>query len=162
MVAACLGAASASADPVPYPEEFIGIWETTTILRDCETQILINQSTVRDTICAGDTFEFTFGEYEVNCTGTITATTVDVQCEGSFQVDPDCTGNLQITMDGTRTGDTWTSTMRMGTTYVGSSCPIPSSCIEGTSTGTRLDPNPLCNPSPVEGVTWGQLKHFYD
>jgi hypothetical protein len=29
--------APAEADPIPYPDEFIGIWEVTSVTRDCET-----------------------------------------------------------------------------------------------------------------------------
>lgn len=158
-----LGIQPAGADPIPYPDEFIGIWETTTVVRDCETQIILFQSTENDTICAGDLFDPEFGETPLTCTGTITPTAIDLHCVGSFEVEPGCTANVDFTMTGTLSGDTWTTTTRIESTYVGEACPIPSSCMSITSTATRISPDPGdCPPAPVEPATWGQLKHRYE
>jgi hypothetical protein len=153
--------APAEADPIPYPDEFIGIWEVMSITRDCETQTILGQATVQDTICAGDMFDMDFGA-PVECTGTITETRVDIQCEGSFEAEPGCTANALVTIEGTRNGGTWTSTATIETTFVGSTCPISEFCISTTSTGTLINPDPSCESAPVEAVTWGWLKHFYE
>lgn len=163
LAALSLGIRPAAADPIPLPDEYIGIWETTTVVRDCDTQIILFQSTENDTVCAGETFDPDFGETPLTCTGTITPTTIDLQCVGSYEEEPGCTANVDFTMTGTLNGDTWTTTTRIDVTYVGETCPVPSSCLSITSTATRINPDPGdCPPSPVEPATWGQLKHRYE
>ncbi len=163
VLAVGLGSGPAAADPIPLPEEYIGIWEETTVVRDCETQVILFQSTENDTVCAGSTFDPDFGETPLTCTGTITPTTIDIQCEGSYELEPGCTANVNFTMTGTLSGDTWTTTTRIESTFVGEACPIPSACLSITSTATRINPDPGdCPPSPVEPATWGQLKHLYE
>lgn len=154
--------APAEADPIPYPDAFIGIWENTSVTRDCVTQVILAQSTEQDTICAGDTFDPDIeGQFPITCTGTITETTVDIHCTGTFEVTPECTATIQFDTDGTRNGDTWTSTTTVEITYVG--CPIPGSCTTTQSTGTRVDPDPAaCPPAPVASSTWGKIKQRYE
>jgi hypothetical protein len=123
--------------------------------------MIFNQSTVQDTICAGDMFDMDFGT-PIDCTGTITPSTFDIQCEGSFEEEPGCTANVQVTLDGTLNGETGMSTTRIETTFVGSTCTVPEFCISITSTRTRINPDPPCAPAAVEATTWGWLKHFYE
>ena len=165
MVLAAIGLTvlPAAADPIPYPDEYIGIWDVTTVVRDCETQIILFQSTERDTVCAGESFDPEFGETPLTCTGEITPTTVNLECTGSYEVEPGCTANITLTMTGTLNGDTWTTTTTIASNYVGEACVDPSTCISATSTSTRVSPDPGdCPPSPVEPATWGQLKHRYE
>jgi hypothetical protein len=162
---AALGLAvqAAAADPIPYPDEYIGIWDITTVVRDCETQIILFQSTDRDTVCAGELFDPEFGEAQLTCTGEITQTTINLECTGSYEVEPGCIANITFTMTGTLNGDTQTTTTTIVSNYVGATCVIPSSCMSITSTGTRVNPDPGdCPPSPVEPATWGQLKQRYE
>ena len=159
--AAALVHSPAHAGSVPVPPEYIGIWDYTTVVRDCDTQQILFQGAQRDTVCAGDTFDPSFGQFELECTGTINATTIDVECTGQFVVDPKCVANLHYVIDGTRNGDSWITTSTIETDYVGAGCPIGDSCTVTTSTGTRVDPNPNCEAQPVEPGTWGQIKHSY-
>jgi hypothetical protein len=158
---AIVSSSPALAGQVPIPDEYIGIWDNTTVIRDCTTQQVLFQTSGRDTVCAGETFDPSFGQYQLDCTGTITATTIDVDCTGTFVIDPECSANLHYVIDGTRNGDNWTTTITIDTDYVGTSCPIAHSCTETTQTGTRIDPNPNCSAQPVEPGTWGQIKHNY-
>jgi hypothetical protein len=157
---AIFSSSPALAGQVPIPPEYIGIWSVNTVVRDCDTQAILFQGTRPDTICAGDTFDPSFGQFELDCTGTITATTIDADCTGSFPVDPKCTANLHYVIDGTRNGDSWNMTITIDTVYVGA-CPIGDSCTVTTSTGTRTDPTPDCSAQPVEPGTWGRIKHYY-
>ncbi len=156
-----LGIAPAQADPIPYPDEWIGVWEITSIARDCDTQAILFQNTVLDTICAGEIYE-PDPEDPLTCSGTITQNTVSIQCEGSYEEEPGCTANVQLTIDGTRNGNAWSSTTRIETTFVGSTCPISEFCIVTTQNAARIDLDPDCPAAPVEPITWGSLKHMYD
>ncbi len=75
MLATCLSVPVAQAGGIPFPPEFIGIWEYNTITRDCNTQVILNQGAPTDTVCAGDTFDPSGGQHQLDCTGTATATT---------------------------------------------------------------------------------------
>lgn len=159
----CLAIKPAAADPIPYPDEYVGIWDNTTVIRDCDTQIILFTSSDRDTVCAGEYFDPSFGEAPLTCTGTVTPTTIDIHCEGSYESEPGCTANVQFDMTGSLIGDTWTTTTTIQSTFVGEQCTIASACLSITSTSTRVSPDPGdCPPAPVEPVTWGQLKHLYD
>jgi hypothetical protein len=158
---AIFSSSPALAGQVPIPDEYIGIWDNTVVIRDCDTQAILFQGANRDTVCTGETFDPSFGQYELTCTGTITATTVDVDCTGTFPIDPECSANLHYVIDGTRNGDSWITTITIDTDYVGTSCPIAHSCTVTTNTGTRIDDNPHCQAQPVEPGTWGQIKHYY-
>jgi hypothetical protein len=162
MLATCLSVPVAQAGGIPFPPEFIGIWEYNTITRDCNTQVILNQGAPTDTVCAGDTFDPSGGQHQLDCTGTATATTVDLHCEASFQKDPDCLVNVAYDIDGTRNGDSSTTTTTLNMQLVGTACPITEFCTVTTSTGTRVDPNPDCSPAAIETVSWGRIKHQYD
>jgi len=160
--AACYTLPANAGGGVPIPAEYIGIWHSTVVVRDCATQTIIFSGPVEpDTVCAGETFDPSFGQYPLDCTGTATATTVTADCTGSFIVDPECTANVHYVINGTRNGDTWTTTITIDTDYVGTSCPIAHTCTSTTRTATRVDPNPHCNVQPVEPKTWGSIKHYY-
>ena len=149
------------AGEVPIPSEYIGIWTFNTTVRDCNTQQILFQGARQDTICAGDTFDPSFGQQELDCTGTITATTIDAECTGTFVVDPECSANVHYLAEGNLSGDSWNMTITIDTDYVGTSCPIAHTCTSTISIGTRTNPNPDCGVQPVEPGTWGEIKHHY-
>jgi hypothetical protein len=162
MLAAIISASAALAGGgVPIPSDYIGIWEYNSITRDCTTQSIINQTAGRDTVCAGDIFDPSQGQYLLDCTGTADGNTIDLHCTGSFQKDPKCLVNVEYDVDGTRNGDSWTTTTTLNFQFVGATCPIAEFCTVTTSTSTRVDPDPNCTQAPVDPASWGRIKHQY-
>ena len=156
-----------AADDFTVPPEFAGVWNNSATTTVCGG-IQIATSAGLDTLCAGAPL-FVPGDddpsLQVDCTGTVNATTVDVTCTGSSEIFPDCQQIVTIDYDVTRTGDQSTSTVVITTTYVGTGegcSDIPDSCIRTDGTGTRVSAAPgTCLQTPVTPSSWGVIKTLY-
>ena len=146
------------------PDEWAGIWSVTDTLYNCPNSFL-STSTGLDTLCIGMEFEppeqdpsFTF-----DCTGTITATTINQTCTGTGDFSG-CTVNFVITIVGTHSPTSYDRTTTINATYSGPPpCDTyPPQCFIINSHGTLADPKPesYCD-TPAEPMTWGKVKGIY-
>ena len=146
------------------PPEWAGIWSVTDTVYQCPNSFQ-STSTVLDTLCIGMEVDppeqdpsFTF-----DCTGTITATTINQTCTGQGDFSG-CTVNFIITIVGTRSATSYDITTTMNATYSGPSpCDIiPPQCFIINSHGTLVDPKPsaYCD-TPTVPMTWGKVKGIY-
>lgn len=157
-----LAAVPAIAD-LEIPEEWVGIWEMTTAVYDCETNELVFSATNIDTICPGFVLEDPEpGEVTIECTGSADANSFTTHCEGTLMVIPGCFMNYVYDSTGTRNNNSFTQVGTSTITYTGD-CPfIPDTCQRTEVTGTRTssDPGP-CEITPVENRPWASVKSLY-
>ena len=148
------------------PAAWSGVWDIRDTTRNCGGGPITDTDADLDTLCTGTpVFEDPDGvPVPLDCTGTITDTTVDVECTADFEVSPDCVATYTMMMDGTRTGDSYTVTQTLSITYSGGGlgCDfIPDTCTTTTTTGTRIGSEPPGCATPVEADTWGRVKGTY-
>ena len=151
---------AAGAQEIIAPESWAGIWETTTIERDCETLAIISETTSTDTICAGDIMNPEDPEGIFTCEGTITDGAVHMECSGTVEILPGCSLTISFVSDGTRDGDTSSGVTINTFTYVGAACFFEDTCSRNESTSVRTGDDPGCT-TPVAEATWGNLKSVY-
>ena len=154
-------AGAANAEDIIVPESWAGIWETTTTEMDCQTLDVVNVTTTRDTLCAGDIMNPDDPDGVFTCTGTITDATIHIECSSTVEALPDCSLTISLVSDGTRTGDTSTGVSINSFTYTGAGCFFEDTCTRLESTSVRLGDDPGCEPSPVDSARWGSLKSVY-
>jgi len=151
---------------IVVPPEWDGVWDLTDSTYDCN-DVPMGVSTDRDTICGGQVYDSggDGGPYALDCTGTVTATTLDITCTGSGEVFPDCNAVIDMHITGTRTGDNSRTVIIINTTYSGTAkgCDLlPPNCTQLVTIGTRIGPAPsdFCT-TPARTTTWGKLKTLY-
>lgn len=163
------GVARAATSAFTVPAEWAGVWASTDSVYDCPVIVLDHVSASIDTLCAGQDVMYGVdtGGYDivVDCTGTVTPTSIDVTCTGSSEVMADCTATMTLHIQGTRTGDTSVTITTMQITYSGSAfgCDLlPPMCTRTVSRSTRTGPAPsaYCT-TPVTPQSWGALKVRY-
>lgn len=149
--------------PTPVPQEWDGVWTSEDSIYICDgpLQLAIAQG---DTICGGTVYD-PGSATPLDCTGTATATTIDMTCTGTSELFPDCQSTFTIHTVMTRTDDTYHSVTTISTSYsgTGEGCDlIPPSCQRIVSNGTRTGPAPAdyC-VTPVRRTNWGRLKSIY-
>jgi hypothetical protein len=139
------------------PAEWAGIWMYQSQTKDCVTGAVINSSAYADTTCAGEVIVPGGGFYQ--CTGGYDGNTYTSDCVASQEILPGCRADYHLVQTGTRNGDTYTSTARSTTTFVGETCGVlADQCFDFVTTATRVAPAPDPCFVPVEPVTWGSLK----
>lgn len=162
-------------DPVPgllsfldedlvIPEAWAGIWQTNYTVYDCDSGFELFSDAQLDTFCTGTPFvDNGDDEIDFTCSGTVDATSVDIECSGSTSGGPDCAVELVWTMVGTRDGDSMTSTTTVTMTQVGSGCVGPAVfCTRMEMTGTRIDAEPEeCGLAPTDVLSWSTIKGLY-
>jgi len=156
---------AASANPTEaqtIPTAWAGIWEFTTDDEVCGGAF-IETYVDTSTICPGEEFGVNEDGFDLNCSGTITDTVIDVTCSASLDILTDCTMTITLVTQGTRTGDTFQGTERTSFTYTGTACgPFTDECTDGTVSGVRLNPDPgACGSTPALPTTWGAIKAIY-
>lgn len=152
-------AGSASAGDLTYPAGWEGVWDVHTDTRDCKTLTLLGSSDEENTICEGDPFEYDLG---FECTGTVSDGAVDVTCVGSYEAFPGCVATVTMEREGTRSGGSLEGVTTLTTVYEGESCGVlEMTCIRNEETGTRTGADPDCTKTPIDGVSWGQIKLRY-
>lgn len=157
-----LAASVIPSDAQTIPADWAGIWVFTTDDEECNGPF-IETYVDTATVCPGDEFGAEEEGFELNCSGTITSTTIDVTCSQSLEIFADCTMTITFTTQGTRTGDTIQGTEQTTITYTGTACGIlEDMCIDGTVSGTRINPDPgACGATPTLPTTWGAIKSVY-
>ncbi len=173
-------AGSASADPMPpgfdgifqamrttvtIPQEWDGIWTATDSIYTC-AGVFQSTNVVTDTLCGGKDYSSTqSGSIAFTCTGTATATTIDVTCTGSETIFTDCTANFAITTHGTLSTNTFFVVTVVNVTYsgTGTGCSLlPPTCSQINSHGEWKGPAPtaFCSTA-ARPATWGRIKTLY-
>ena len=146
----------------PVPQEWDGVWSRVDSLYVCDGPALFAFA-YDDTMCGGGTFD-PGGTTTYDCTGTATATSIDMTCTGTEELAPDCQMTSTIHMVMTRTSESYHSVATISQVFVGSGqgCEEPTGCLRIVSDGTRSGPAPAdyC-VTPVRRHTWGQLKSIY-
>lgn len=151
---------AASADDIIVPENWAGIWETTSIEIDCETLVAKPATVSLDTLCAGDIMNPEDPDGIFNCTGSITGDTVHMECSGTVEVMPGCSLTISFESDGTMNGETNSGVTINRFTYVGAACFFEDTCTRTESTSIRVGFDTSC-VTPVSSETWGSLKSVY-
>ncbi len=151
---------AAGAQEIIAPEGWAGIWETTTIERDCTTLEIISETTSTDTICAGDIMNPEDPDGIITCDGSATDGTVHIECSGTVEILPGCSLTISFVSDGTRNGDTSSGVTINTFTYTGSACFFEDTCSRRESTAVRIGEDPGCT-TPVAAATWGSMKSIY-
>ena len=147
---------------VKVPAEWSGIWSFTDSIFTC-VPVLKSTSTGFDTLCAGTSFlGQTIGFV---CTGTATATTIDLTCTWNRDVFPDCQASTVITIKGSVTGDTYNSVTTTNTTFsgTGTGCDLLQpicSIVHEHATRTGPAPAAYC-ATAVLPTSWGKIKAIY-
>jgi hypothetical protein len=146
---------------VVVPTDWDGIWATEDSLYLCDGTFQSGPTPGTDTLCGGKDYTASAGGIVFDCTGTADATTFDITCTGSYEVFTGCTANYNVATHGTRTGDAFFTVTTINVTYTG--CPLPSSCTQVNSHGTRTGPTTVadCAVTPTKRSTWGQMKVIY-
>jgi hypothetical protein len=151
---------------ITIPPEWDGVWAYDDSLYECGGAPL-SQHSGEDTLCAGEVLydDGAVPEVTFTCSGSATATTLDVTCSGSFVPIVDCTTSVTLDIEGTRTGDTSFTQTVTTWSYHGTAdiCGLfPDECYRTRSHATRTGPAPsdYCS-TPVRRASWGQVKVRY-
>jgi hypothetical protein len=139
-------------DEFQIPAAWRGVWETTTVTKDCEGNVLDTDTDLED-LCEGETVSFEEDGQEIACTGSGNDTSFDLTCTSSFTFD-DCTATITADFSGTRNGDTYIATVHTVTTSSPSDC-FGGFCQDFEITGTRISDTPDCSssaPSFLQGA----------
>jgi len=136
------------------PPELAGIWVFTDTIRVCGDPTILFVLTGDDTLCAGEPYD-AGGTY--TCSGTVTATTIDLTCTDSYD-ENGCVYNSVQTIQGTRSGVTILMHSTTNVTYSPPGC-NKDGCIDASIRMTRTaDPPKSCATVPTLKTTWGKLK----
>ncbi len=147
------------------PPEWAGIWSWTDSTYDCNGVFESIDAGV-DTLCAGQGYDvINDTPYPISCSGTATATVVDVHCTAVVEVVTDCVATFDLEFNGTRTGDTYFVTAKSQTEFAGTApeCSFfPDQCSRTNTRATRIAAAPVeyCQ-TPVAPTTWGRVKTQY-
>jgi hypothetical protein len=150
---------------IVIPPEWDGIWMIEDSTYDCTGAFMDTSAPEPDTLCAGAAIVPDDVPFSFTCSGSATATTVDVTCVGSEEIVPDCTLTFTYSLRGTRSGDTFFVVTTISQSYDGTAegCDlIPDSCEQINNHAIRTGPAPpaYC-ATPALPSTWGELKVRY-
>lgn len=150
-------------DPA-VPTAWGGIWDTDIDTRICDNPLVLFTSSFVDTLCPGTEVDPGAGDpgSVTNCTGTATDASINMTCTYAQEVTPGCMLNATVDYVSTRNGDSFSTNMRIQSTYTGDCTDVEDSCIEMDITGTRIGPAPADCAVPVDRVTWGTVKSRYE
>ncbi|NNF07040.1 MAG: hypothetical protein HKN21_09790, partial [Candidatus Eisenbacteria bacterium] len=130
-------------DDGSVPAEWVGIWQIEATSRFCGSSEILTTTSIVDTLCESESFNQDDPEVDFNCSGSATATTMNMTCTGTNPAGPGCDQNLSIVFEGTRNGDTYTITATTNVTYSGDCSPeLQDTCFVSTQTGTRISSDP--------------------
>lgn len=152
-------------DPYKVPPEWDGIWTSTDSTYDCGgllQQVEVNE----DTLCSGAVFfDPNAITGDVQCTGSFTATTINLTCTGVDTIVTDCVATFTYNIHGTRSGDNAFLVATITTTFEGTAIEcgfFPDDCTQINSHAVRTGPAPpaYC-ATPTLPSTWGGVKIRY-
>jgi len=155
----------AAADPYKIPAAWDGVWDSSDSTYDCGGAFQQTDTNL-DTLCSGAVFldpnEFSG---TVECTGSITATTINITCTVVDTIIGDCVGTFTYSIRGTRTNDDAFIVGTFSNVVTGSDpeCSFfPPDCSQTNSHSHRTGPAPAAYCStPARPETWGQVKIRY-
>jgi len=149
---------------IAVPTEWDGEWNTLDTVYTC-LGAFQSTSTSTDTICGGKDYSPNGYGSPINfqCTGSATATTIDMTCVGSGELFTDCNGDYTIVTHGTLSGSSYHTVTTINVTYSGTACDfLPPSCNQIDTWGTRIGPAPVAYcATPTRSSSWGQVKVLY-
>jgi len=155
----------AAADPYKIPPEWDGLWTSTDSTYDCGGLFQTTEVS-EDTLCSGAVF-LDPAEFSgvVECSGSFTATTINLTCTGTDSLFEGCDVTFSYTIHGTRSGNSAFLVLTFSTTYDGSApeCDFfPDDCSQVNTHATRTGPAPptYC-ATPTRPSTWGGVKIRY-
>lgn len=153
-------------DPYKIPPEWDGTWTSTDSTYDCAgggfQQVEVNE----DTLCSGAVFfDPNAITGDVQCTGSLTATTIDLTCTGVDTILTDCVATFTYNIHGTRTGDDAFLVTTIETSFdgVAPECGFfQDDCSQVNGHAHRTGPAPpaYCS-TPTRPATWGEVKIRY-
>lgn len=150
---------------IVIPPEWDGIWTDTDSVYDCNG-VLQETSVDEDTLCSGTTvIDPDAIPFEFSCSGSATATTIDITCTGQDTLVSDCVATFTYNIRGTRTGDDAFVVLTLTNTVDGTDplCAfLPDDCTQFNTHSHRTGPTPVgyCD-TPTRRSTWGELKVRY-
>ena len=157
-----LGHWLAAAGSTTVPAAWAGVWSFEDDDYDCDTNMLLSSDVSADTLCTNEQIFEDPGVAGWSCSGTVSDTSIDINCSGSEEVDTGCTLDFVYTLTATRVGDTLLATVTIGRTFTPTGCGfLPDFCLRTESTGTRIGPEPPNCTTAVAPSTWGRTKSQY-
>ena len=125
-------------DGIEVPAAWAGIWSVHSVDRNCGSDIVVDDSTNEETLCAGE--NFLFGEdfgVDVNCSGTVTDTEINLSCTGTETFEG-VVFSYTFTIQATRSGDSFSGTSHTEITSAGETI----LCNDEVVSATRIGPAP--------------------
>lgn len=147
------------------PAAWDGIWVSEDSTYTCEG-VFESVQTYTDTICAGQVLPYnedpSGGMFNLICSGSADATSIQINCGSSAEVVPDCLMTYTMVFEATRSGESFVGVNTNTITYSGTAegCDlIPDECSRIVTHATRISPAPpaYC-ATPARRSTWGELK----
>ncbi len=120
------------------PAAWAGAWTFHTVSRECGSDTVVDDTTHDEVLC--ESGEFLSAEefgIDVNCTGTITETTLDISCTGTATFEG-ITFQYSLTAQATRTGESISGTSHFELRSGGELL----ECYDEVFTATRTGPAP--------------------
>ncbi|NNF07342.1 MAG: hypothetical protein HKN21_11325 [Candidatus Eisenbacteria bacterium] len=145
------------------PQAWAGVWEIDELVVTCNGDSTLEMFTELDTLCTNSLIEVGDDEFSFTCKGTVSDTQVSIVCTFVEQIFLGCTQDLSWELNATRNGETYVAVGTVSAKYAGPSCgELQDSCVEATTNGTRVGPEPnSCEGVPVEPTGWGTIKVRY-
>lgn len=151
---------------IVVPLEWDGTYAIVDSIYTCDSTF-VAFTTFGDTLCGGQPFVPPSSDttFALQCTGTITATTIDLDCTSSGPIVPDCDANYHMVMHGTMAPGLYHVVSTITITYSGNGvgCDnFPPYCGQVDTWGVRTGPAPTdyCT-TPARRTTWGRVKSYY-
>jgi hypothetical protein len=155
----------AAADPYKVPPAWDGIWTSTDSTYDCSSALTGVEVSV-DTLCSGAVFfDPNAITGTVDCTGSFTATAINLTCTGVDTILTGCVATFTYEIHGTLSGNDAFLVTTITTTFDG---PAPEcafftdDCTQVNSHAHRTGPAPsaYCTTA-ARPATWGEVKIRY-
>lgn len=142
-----------------------GVWELDFRETECESGVVTADYMGVEHLCAGQSPRLSgvAGFPEFTCVGTVTDTTIDVECTGSREAFPGCSLVYGYGLHGVRIGENVSGFETYSWEDVGPTCVgVGAECYVADFTGFRVpDRDPDCLTTPLDTSTWSAIKGFY-
>lgn len=141
------------------PAAWAGVWAGTSIDYDCATNAVVGGDSDPDTLCTGDDVSPGDFGFAFNCSGTIDDNSANVTCTADSSISI-CSLHFEFTLVATRSGDSFTATTTISQDFNPDFCGTDS-CVRTETTATRIAPEPAECATPVDVISWGEIKSRY-
>ncbi len=154
--------ARSSGGTITLPAAWAGVWNFEDSDYDCITEEFLNSDANVDTLCTGQVINPDESPFQLDCTGSVNDTDIDVHCSGTFPFGPTCMVTMTFSLVAVRNGDNVSATTVFSQDFEPDNCALqPDNCIRTVGVGTRVGPEPPDCLTPVEAATWGRVKAGY-